>query len=189
MLKLLHSKQNLNNYKKWSCILQLLFYFVNMNLVSIQAFHAQSKSIFICVGNTSPYFFCSLISLKYFCFIKAFYSFPYLFLADSPLCSTVLVVPSPLYFHFEFLQNEKSFPFASKFTGGQGSDLLAQKLPRRAALEVGSFPVGREPHSSSHSHHPALPFRSSGNQRKDNVPLAQPPALGLCSEGLDKAGQ
>lgn len=152
--------------------MQLFFYFINTNLLSMQAFHTQSKSIFKCLGNTS-YFFCSLISLKYFCFIKALYSLSLFIPCWFPtLSSTVLVVPSPLYFHFQFLQNEKSFPSASKFTGGQGSDLLAQKLPRSLALEVGSFPAGREPHSFSHSHHPALPFRSSGNQRKDKAPLA-----------------
>lgn len=96
MLKLLPSKQNLNDYKNGHGIWQLFFYFVSMNIVSMQAFHAQSKSIFTCLDNTSPFFFWFLISLKYFSLLKHFTPFPYLFLADSllfycPSCTLCLL--------------------------------------------------------------------------------------------------
>lgn len=73
----------------------ITFYCANMNFVSMQAFHAQSKSIFICLGNIPPYFFCFLISFNYFCFIKAFYSLSLFILLGFP---TVLLYPLPFIF-------------------------------------------------------------------------------------------
>lgn len=70
-----------------------------MNLVSLWLFHAQNKPIFIRFGNTPPHLFCFFISVKYFCFIKAFYSLSLFIPCCFPvLCSAVLVAPYPFDF-------------------------------------------------------------------------------------------
>lgn len=173
---------------KRSCIWQLSFYFVNMNLVPMQAFHAQSKSIFICLGNTPAIFFCFLIFFKYFHFIKAFYLLFLFIPCRFPAVLLSYLYPLPYIFAFYSfkMRNLSLLPLNSQVAKGQicWQKSCWEDWPWRLAASWWEESPAPPPTPI------VLLCLSGAVGTKGRKKYCQhSPALGLCSEGLDKARQ
>lgn len=129
----------------------------------------------LCLGNIPSYYLCFLIAVKHFSGLIRVFFFLSLFISCCfpVLCSAVLIVPSPLDFQFQFLQTKKLLSSASKLVGVRvkfaGITAAKRTGPRSLQLPSGKRATLLLPLLSS-----ALPFRSSGKERKHKALLGQP---------------